>query len=165
MKRIPSGRKRAEFYDLSDDWQLDEPSGEAGNITLMNLKSYKGGLLDKVETFIGLDGTFFMKVAEAEKLSEPGTDFDYNDYMRVLEYNVPDLIAACMRNLGAEDEDMDKFYATLTEDAELPDDWDSDKWDEVFGDDWEDDPDDDDWPDDWSNEYMDDDPPADDDEF
>ena len=76
MERINSKLRRTDYYNFGQ------------GLTLMNIL-YKNdeGKLDRIQTYIGVEGNEFICVGGAEGLSEPGVIFTYAEYTRYQRAN------------------------------------------------------------------------------
>ena len=71
MEKIHSKLRRTDYYDFSH------------GLTLMNvLFKTEDGKLDRIDTYIGVEGNEFVCVGCAKDLSAPGVIFSYGEYVR-----------------------------------------------------------------------------------
>ena len=71
MEKIHSKLRRTDYYDFGH------------GLTLMNvLSKTEDGKLDRIDTYIGVEGNEFVCVGFAKGLSAPGVIFSYGEYVR-----------------------------------------------------------------------------------
>ena len=71
MRRILSKLRKTDYYDFGH------------GLTLMNiLYKTEEGTLDRIETYIGVEGSSFTYVGGVEELAKPGVLFSYADYTK-----------------------------------------------------------------------------------
>ena len=76
MEKIHSKLRRTDYYDFGH------------GLTLMNvLFKTEDGKLDRIDTYIGVEGNEFVCVGCAKDLSAPGVIFSYGEYVDALELN------------------------------------------------------------------------------
>ena len=76
MERIHSKLRRTDYYDFGH------------GLTLMNvLSKTEDGKLDRIDTYIGVEGNEFVCVGCAKDLSAPGVIFSYGEYVRFQRAN------------------------------------------------------------------------------
>ena len=76
MERIHSKLRRTDYYDFGH------------GLTLMNvLSKTEDGRLDRIDTYIGVEGNEFVCVGFAKDLSAPGVLFSYGEYVRFQRAN------------------------------------------------------------------------------
>jgi hypothetical protein len=110
MKPSSSHEKKAILYAITDT--------DGTPLDLMNIQSFKDGVLDSVVTFIGKhDRDEYVQVAKVLDLSAPGTGFDYRSFVRQQACFLGQYLRAYHRALAG------KVYrdghATYVEDREL----------------------------------------------
>ena len=87
-----TAEKKVYVYDIQDE--------EGTQLELLNVQIFKDGKLDRVTTFIGRhDRDEYVKVANAEDLSKPGTIFKYSSYVREQENMLPIYLDCYRHNL------------------------------------------------------------------
>lgn len=76
MEKIYSKLRRTDYYDFGH------------GLTLMNvLSKTEEGKLDRIDTYIGVEGNEFVCVGCAKDLSTPGVIFSYGEYVRFQRAN------------------------------------------------------------------------------
>ena len=76
MEKIHSKLRRTDYYDFGH------------GLTLMNvLSKTEDGKLDRIDTYIGVEGNEFVCVGCAKDLSAPGVIFSYGEYVRFQRAN------------------------------------------------------------------------------
>ena len=76
MEKIHSKLRRTDYYDFGH------------GLTLMNvLFKTEDGKLDRIDTYIGVEGNEFVCVGCAKDLSAPGVIFSYGEYVRFQRAN------------------------------------------------------------------------------
>ena len=76
MEKIYSKLRRTDYYDFGH------------GLTLMNvLSKTEEGKLDRIDTYIGVEGNEFVCVGCAKDLSAPGVIFSYGEYVRFQRAN------------------------------------------------------------------------------
>lgn len=76
MEKIPSKLRRTDYYDFGY------------GLTLMNvLSKTEDGKLERIDTYIGVEGNEFVHVGSAKDLSAPGVIFSYGEYVRFQRAN------------------------------------------------------------------------------
>lgn len=76
MKKYTTSERKTDLYDIGE------------GLTLMNILTKNGeGTLERIDTYIGVEGYEFSRVGYTEGLSEPGILFRYSDYMRMISAN------------------------------------------------------------------------------
>ena len=75
MQKYGADEKKVHIYAVKDK--------DGTPLDLMNVLTYKGGKLDRVDTFIGRnDRDEYVSVGSTKDLSMPGTVFSYSGYAR-----------------------------------------------------------------------------------
>ena len=68
---------------------------------MMNIRTFNSeGVLERVDTYIGIEGNGFTQVGVTEDLSAPGVCFRYADYVNVQRANIKVLIDIFYTNTG-----------------------------------------------------------------
>ena len=89
MEKIHSKLRRTDYYDFDH------------GLTLMNvLFKTEDGKLDRIDTYIGVEGNEFVCVGCAKDLSAPGVIFSYGEYVRFQRANKATYPAASARRGG-----------------------------------------------------------------
>ncbi|MDO4978467.1 MAG: hypothetical protein Q4E53_14550 [Eubacteriales bacterium] len=82
-------KRRVDMYDIGD------------GLTLMNvIQKNADGKMQKITTYIGIEGNGFVCVGNANELDAPGALFSYASYVRMQRANLPILIEIFERNTG-----------------------------------------------------------------
>ena len=77
MIQIKSTERKVDLYDIGE------------GLTLMNIiKKNQNGQISAVDTYIGTDRDGFSCVGHAEGLDEPGVQFSYDKYVKVIQRNM-----------------------------------------------------------------------------
>ena len=76
MKKLHSKLRRTDYYDFGQ------------GLILMNvLSKTEDGKLDRIDTYIGVEGNTFVCVGGVKDLSAPGVLFAYSEYVRFQRIN------------------------------------------------------------------------------
>ena len=80
MKKYKANEKKVNIYEIHDGSTV---------LDLINVLTYKDGILDRVDTFIGKHDRFeYLSVGRTQGLSKPGVVFNYSSYTRSIMDNI-----------------------------------------------------------------------------
>ena len=72
MEKYKPAEKKSDIYDIGD------------GLILLNIQTKNAeGVLDRVDTYIGMDGIGFCPVGVVENISSPGYVFSYPSFVRI----------------------------------------------------------------------------------
>lgn len=72
MEKYKPAEKKSDIYDIGD------------GLILLNIQTKNAeGVLDRVDTYIGMDGIGFCPVGVVENISSPGYVFSYPSFVRM----------------------------------------------------------------------------------
>ena len=72
MEKYKPTEKKSDIYDIGD------------GLILLNIQTKTaGGVLDRVDTYLGMDGIGFCPVGVVEKIASPGYVFSYPSFVRM----------------------------------------------------------------------------------
>ena len=72
MEKYKPAEKKTDIYDIGD------------GLILLNIQTKNAeGVLDRVDTYIGMDGIGFCPVGVVENISSPGYVFSYPSFVRM----------------------------------------------------------------------------------
>lgn len=72
MEKFKPAEKKSDLYDIGD------------GLILLNIQTKNAeGVLDRVDTYLGMDGIGFCPVGVVEKISSPGYIFSYQSFVRM----------------------------------------------------------------------------------
>lgn len=78
MRKYKSNERRIDLYDIGN------------GLTLMNIiLKNQNGKMKSIDTYIGIENNGFSCVGHTEGLDEPGVIFNYAQYVRMIEANLP----------------------------------------------------------------------------
>lgn len=72
MEKFKPAEKKSDIYDIGD------------GLILLNIQTKNAeGVLDRVDTYLGMDGIGFCPVGVVENISSPGNIFSYPSFVRM----------------------------------------------------------------------------------
>lgn len=88
MRKYKSTERKIDLYDIGN------------GLTLMNIIwKNQDGKMTSIDTYIGAEQNGFCCVGRTEDLDHPGVVFNYAQYVRMIEANLPNYLDAFFTNI------------------------------------------------------------------
>lgn len=116
MEKYSSAEKKIDMYEIDPEivafyvkeYGQPKRSGKIVSfaesrkvsLTLVNVRTFKDGQINKVDTYIGEEGNLFFNVGHSEGLSDPGRKFSYPSYVAFLKASIGMLLECFFENAG-----------------------------------------------------------------